>query len=474
MDIHLYFAIALGSLLILWGFLYYSHQWFLPRARFALTYFIQIQIPFINRTVPEIGAILIYLGSNAAALRFEGLSSSQLFSVLNLVLLFLGGRTNLIADSLGVSLREFYLAHQWVGITVTGLSIVHIIRAARSEAFDRHQLISGVVVASLLCLCLVLSFHSVVNSLAQVCKFHYPYTLFQKLHRLLSLFALIFLGWHLWTVSTPFSFSWITLFGTGSLWMASVALRMLRWYSYRAATLTIQSTEEAERLNITRLSIDTGSTVPALPGLYFYINIPGQHSSVCVPVAWWTDEENGSVRHVEVLIGRNIGSFPKEFRLRLGGPYGGDLSMGSFETVVLAAEGIGISGVLPFALSLISRWKHDVENRQREYVPIHRDMTRNIDLIWKLDRNCQYDCAAGYFGSLAETLKSVAFDEKDPRVRLLSVYIAYPESPNREKNIGVPVLPKLKNWHVTPDLQTLQDRVNKVANGKPGRTLVTG
>jgi hypothetical protein len=504
MDIHLYFAIALWSLLFSWVLLYGLRR-FLPRSRFAFTYFVQIQVPFINKTVLEIGAILIYLAANATALRFEGLSSSKLFAIVNLVLLFLGGRTSLIADSLGISLREYYLAHQWVAIIVVALSVVHLVRTVTSRSFDKLQTISGGVLFVGLCLCLVFSFiQSVANSKAQVSKL--PYTLFLNLHRLLSLSILVSLGWHLWSVSTPFSFAWLTVFGTGSLWMFSVGLRLLRWYGYRAAKLTIQSTQEAARLNLTRLTIDTGSTVPALPGTYFYINIPGQHSSVCVPVAWWTDEENESVRHVEVLIGRNIGPLPSNFRFRLGGPYGGDLSMGSFETVVLAAEGIGISGVLPFALSLISRRKHDTENRKREDVPLYCDMTRNIDLFWKLDSNCQYDCAAGYFESLAETLKEIAsysqpqnavpdntqpyesqtsyiapdgrgpgtapLQEK-PRVSLLSVYVAYPDRPDRA-DIKAPKLPSIKNWHITTDPRTLSERIKKVANGKPGRTLVAG
>ncbi|KAH6641113.1 hypothetical protein F5144DRAFT_465336, partial [Chaetomium tenue] len=146
------------------------------------------------------------------------------------------------------------------------------------------------------------------------------------------------------------------------------------------------------------LAVDTRSRIPALPGSYFYINVPRQHSSVCVPITWWTDEENGFVSHIEVLINRNV---PGGFKASLGGPYGGDLRMGSFETIVLAGQGMGIAGILPFVLSLVSRKKHDKENKRRGVAALHCDMTRSIDLIWNLDRNCQYECVAGYFESLA-------------------------------------------------------------------------
>ncbi|KAK4148569.1 hypothetical protein C8A00DRAFT_19618 [Chaetomidium leptoderma] len=394
MDIHEYFAVALWSLLILWGLLYFLHR-YLPLLRFAFAYLAQVQISLINYTLPEIGATILYLSANAAALRIEGLSSSHLFAIVNLVLLYLGGRTSLVANSIGISLRTYYLAHHWVAVAVVALSLVHVTQAIKSRSFDKLQAISGGIVAGLLCVCLVLSsVHSVAHSI--------HYTLFQSHHVPLALCILIASGWHLWTVSVPFSFAWLMVFGTGSLWIVSVALRLLRWYGYRGARVVIQSSKEAM---ITRLSVDTGSTIPALPGSYFYVNIPGQRSGVCVPVIWWSDEENESVRHFEILINRRIESIASDFRPRLGGPYGGDLSMGSFETLVLAGEGIGIAGVLPFALSLVSRKKRDKRNNGD--APLYCDITRSIDLVWKLDSNRQYDCAAEYFESLADALRDI-------------------------------------------------------------------
>jgi hypothetical protein len=241
--------------------------------------------------------------------------------------------------------------------------------------------------------------------------------------------------------------------------------------------MTIRVFEEAK---ITRLCVDTRSTIPALPGSYFYVRIPGQCSDVCVPVAWWTDDESGSVRYFDILINRRIEvglkkeemeSAEKILKTRLSGPYGGDLSMGSFEAVVLAGEGIGIVGILPFALSLVSRKKRDKQNIGA--VPLHCDITRYIDLIWKLDDNSQYDCAAEYFDSLAEASRDITPQTNDPdkqQVSFLRVFIIYP------KPTKVPKLPPLNNWKAiqSQNLNILSQRIQKVAKGKPGKTLVVG
>ncbi|KAH6614551.1 hypothetical protein B0J18DRAFT_404027 [Chaetomium sp. MPI-SDFR-AT-0129] len=235
----------------------------------------------------------------------------------------------------------------------------------------------------------------------------------------------------------------------------------------------IRGPQEAK---ITRLSVDTGSTVPALPGSYFYVNIPGQSSGVCVPVAWWADEVNGSVRHFDILMNREVESSETALRPGLSGPYGGDLRMGSFETLVLAGEGVGIAGILPFALSLISRKKGDKENNGD--VPLHCDITRCIDLVWKLDANRQYDCAAEYFESLAAALRDITpqtdLNDNKQKVSFLRVFIIYPERPN--ESTKKPQLPAVKNWIAvhSQDLNILSQRIQTVANGKPGRTLVAG
>ena len=198
---------------------------------------------------------------------------------------------------------------------------------------------------------------------------------------------------------------------------------------------------------------------------------------MCVPVAWWTDEVNGSIRHFDILVNREMKSAP--LGPGLSGPYGGSLSMGAFETLILAGEGIGISGILPFALSLLSRKKRDKQNKGD--VPFHCDITRCIDLVWKLDDNRQYDYAAEYFDSLAATSKDITPQTRDDpdkqRVSILRVFVIYPERANKlTGEPKEPKLPALENWNAvySQDLDILSQRIKKVASGKPGRTLVVG
>ena len=82
-------------------------------------------------------------------------------------------------------------------------------------------------------------------------------------------------------------------------------------------------------------------------------------------------------------------------RLRLDGPYGKDLKLHTFETVVLTAKGLGILGILPFALHLAARRRHDNKLRDKSArlrdssEPVFGDLSRNVDLIWWLEHDDQ-------------------------------------------------------------------------------------
>lgn len=50
----------------------------------------------------------------------------------NMVLLFLGGRTSFLVEYLGVALPTYYLAHRWIGVIVIVQGLAHAIMAAVS------------------------------------------------------------------------------------------------------------------------------------------------------------------------------------------------------------------------------------------------------------------------------------------------------------------------------------------------------
>ena len=68
------------------------------------------------------------------------------------------------------------------------------------------------------------------------------------------------------------------------------------------------------------------------------------------------------------------------------GPYGKNLHLDEYETVILIAKGIGIAGILPYARHMayrrLSKDKSNEEYRRGL-------MTRKLDIIWVLDDNYQ-------------------------------------------------------------------------------------
>jgi len=50
-------------------------------------------------------------------------------AIVNMVPLFLGGRTSFVANWLGISLQSYYLCHHWIGRIVLLESLIHLVLA---------------------------------------------------------------------------------------------------------------------------------------------------------------------------------------------------------------------------------------------------------------------------------------------------------------------------------------------------------
>ena len=125
------------------------------------------------------------------------------------------------------------------------------------------------------------------------------------------------------------------------------------------------------------------------PGGYYYILHPGPiftyspFSRHAMTAAWYTPGRlvtDIKVTSVTMLVSNHSLRRPlwldKNQNLRLLGPYGRDLGLSGYETVILTAKGIGIAGVLPLALSLAERKLHD--NRIKgEYFSQNKDVKNN-------------------------------------------------------------------------------------------------
>jgi len=104
----------------------------------------------------ELLLLLLYIGGNGAAVAIQATrgatiaSSTVLASTINLVPLLLGGRTNRVADAIGVSRSSYYLAHHWIGRVAVLEALVHsaigLVPSFQGHALDRVA-ISGCIVS---------------------------------------------------------------------------------------------------------------------------------------------------------------------------------------------------------------------------------------------------------------------------------------------------------------------------------------
>ncbi|KDN70497.1 hypothetical protein CSUB01_07942 [Colletotrichum sublineola] len=88
--------------------------------------------------------------------------------------------------------------------------------------------------------------------------------------------------------------------------------------------------------------------------------------------------------------------------LLLDGPYGRNLELWNYETVILAAKGMGIAGILSSALCLLDRRNQDSEAKKdkKRGQRLFRDLTRKVAIVWTLEDNAQEDWAAPAFSVL--------------------------------------------------------------------------
>ena len=81
--------------------------------------------------------------------RADLIARSGMMASINLIPLFLGGRTSMLANFLGISLHTYYLAHHWIGRLVVIQSLLHValvIAAGKPWTFDSSQ-VSGISVS---------------------------------------------------------------------------------------------------------------------------------------------------------------------------------------------------------------------------------------------------------------------------------------------------------------------------------------
>lgn len=119
-------------------------------------------------------------------------------------------------------------------------------------------------------------------------------------------------------------------------------------------------------------------------------------------VSWWDDPVDTKPTSLSFLISPQQGltrALTTRRSVRsviLDGPYGMNPHLEGYEAVLLFAKGIGIAGMLPHALSLVEQKNH------KDVTSWSSVMTRNVDLIWILEENCQEQWIDGWIEKLKE------------------------------------------------------------------------
>lgn len=154
-----------------------------------------------------------------------------------------------------------------------------------------------------------------------------------------------------------------------------------------------------------------GGDIPVLDAVHVHVRLSrpwepqaGQYVYLCIPglsytsfaqahpfyVSWWYRDGEGNT--VLVLIVQKRRGFTEKLFLHasngldgrskmravIEGPYGKELDLESYGTVLLFATGIGIAGQLPYVTQLLEGY-HNCEVK-----------TRRIALFWELDSECKW------------------------------------------------------------------------------------
>ncbi|ESZ90807.1 hypothetical protein SBOR_8812 [Sclerotinia borealis F-4128] len=253
------------------------------------------------------------------------ISRAGIMASVNLIPLFLGGWTNALANFIGISIHSYYIAHHWIGRVVIVQSLLHVaLVLAAGQLWTFNS--SQISGISVSCISIVALTRYVTILFVEIDIIYY------------------------------------NLGGVGH----SLTPQADIFHFYDGS--------KTRTVNAIRLTVLLRRPMKINPGQYMYLFLSD------MGVSFLIEPSNGITSK---LIGR--GSLCS---VVMDGPYGKDLRLEDFETVILVAKGIGIAGIIPYVRSLTYR----KVNKDKNYDSYGRGLiTRKIDLYWVLDDNCQED-----------------------------------------------------------------------------------
>jgi hypothetical protein len=342
--------VVLASIIfaILIGVLVRRQPWIVKFSTYPFPHPIPYSPLWLSRiTWPQAVLVVLYIVANTGLTAIPSQKGNlTIFILVNLAPVLLGGRTNPIADYLGVPLHVYYLVHHWAGRVVLAPGIAHLVDTW-SRADTSQRISGGCLIGFIAAICAT----SILPARKSIA---FPY-----IHWLLFWVILGSLVSHVYFASPSLrSVGWFVLYGV-ALFRAAALVWRLR---YRRGVFQVLKAETLGQ--VTRVRV-RGVSVPAVPGSYFYVYMPHlplirRYHGTLAPLSWWKPGDRNTVEEFVLLLDRTDAAGLQ--KLRLDGPYGKKIDYDRYETVMLVADGIGIAGVLSFAISLVSRLKHDRED----------------------------------------------------------------------------------------------------------------
>ncbi|KAI3326510.1 hypothetical protein HD806DRAFT_520363 [Xylariaceae sp. AK1471] len=339
----------------------------------------------------ELLVFIIYLASNTVLLTLwnRGVEDVQrrtaLLAIINTTLLFLGGRTNPLANFLRVPLSTYYLSHHWVGRVAILEGLIHSAFMLTRARHDQTTYISlsGYIVSS------------------------YLLWIIEVVHALFSLLSLATIFWHVILQPSTVPRACVFVASALILYLSGGIVERVEYFG-----------------QTTRIRLSNKRHIHTPAGSYFYVFPPGVllgyniAQSRPLMVMWRHSPESPAISSTLSFLVSNqdrhspFHDLKDGQRLLLDGPYGQDLGLRHYETVIMAAKGVGIVGFLTSALDLIERQQHDStvkKQRSRIYKNLFRDATRKVAIFWSLEHNSQEEWVASELQALKNLDKKNSF-----------------------------------------------------------------
>ncbi|XWW92451.1 hypothetical protein V2A60_003791 [Cordyceps javanica] len=331
---------------------------------------------------------------------------SAVASTVNLVPSLLSGRTRILIESLNLSSQQHFFAHKWFARISFLEAIVHSGLVLKTGMPRTAQAICGLI-AFIIILLLAIS------SLLWVRKLHMA--VFAGVHMIFVLTVIIFLIFHLWLIRPwPDSLaSKLPLTIAALAWAAGFAHRHYR--SLRSIA-TIQTLHSASLV-----TVPLSRPVLVHPGAYFYLHFKGSglrrlRGEPMVLFDWkpykpgqgWARNSLYAKELTFLVEDHNMPTLGRDdCELLVEGPYGREIGLHRFSTVLLAAQGTGIAAAMPQVMAIVERYASDSAMRRQmrsqpfERQTLYRDKTSRLNLYWVLTSSADIHWIQGALSRLA-------------------------------------------------------------------------